>query len=128
VFTFSFVDNSLSISQEKSYEKSNTNLFCSYSIIFSFFKQFGFVIEHNKSEVFYFSRLMKNHEMPPLDLSLLGGPLLHLKGNWRYLGFIFNRKLSFHQHIHFYANKALSSIKRMKILGNFTRGLLSSHK
>jgi len=31
----SFVDNSLFISQEKSFEKSNANLFCSYSIIFS---------------------------------------------------------------------------------------------
>jgi len=29
----SFVDDSLFISQEKSYEKSNTNIFCSYNII-----------------------------------------------------------------------------------------------
>jgi len=51
---FSFVDNSPFISQEKSYEKSNTNIFCSYNIIFSLFNQFGLVIEHNKSEVFHF--------------------------------------------------------------------------
>ena len=31
-----FVNNSLCISQEKSFEKSNANLFCSYSILFFF--------------------------------------------------------------------------------------------
>ena len=37
VLTLLFVDNSLLICQEKSYEKSNANLFCSYSIISSLF-------------------------------------------------------------------------------------------
>ena len=48
--------------REKSYKKSNINLFCNYSIIFSLFKQFGLVIEHNKSEIFHFSRSMKNYK------------------------------------------------------------------
>jgi len=33
-----FVDNGLFVPQEKSYEKSNVNLFCSYSMILSLFK------------------------------------------------------------------------------------------
>jgi len=52
VFTLSFIDNGLFISQEKCYKKSSANLFYSYSIIFSLFKQFGLTIEHNRLEVF----------------------------------------------------------------------------
>ena len=37
---------------------------------------------------------------------------------WKYLDFIFNRKLSFHQHINFYSNKVMSTVKCMKILSN----------
>ena len=32
-----FVDDGLCVSQEKSYDKSNTTLFCSYNIILSLF-------------------------------------------------------------------------------------------
>jgi len=88
VSTLSFVDDSLFISQKKSFEKSNTNLFCSYSIISSLFKQFGLTIKYSKSEVFHFSRSTKNFDLFSLDLSLLGGPILQPKKNWRYLGFI----------------------------------------
>ena len=79
VYTLLFIDDGLFICQEKSYKKSNTNLFCSYSIISSLFEQFSLVIEHNKSKIFHFSRLMKNYKMSSLYLSLLEGPLLHPK-------------------------------------------------
>ena len=49
---------------------------------------------------------------------MISGPILKPKDTWRYLGFIFDRKLLFHQHINFYANKAVSTVKCMKILGN----------
>ena len=68
--------------------RKNINLFCSYSIISSLFKQFGFRIKHNKSEIFYFSRLTKNDEFPLLDLGLLRGFLWWPKDKWKYLGFI----------------------------------------
>jgi len=70
------MDNSLFISQEKSYEKSNTHLFCSYNIIYTLFNQFRLTIEHGKSEVFLFSRFKRNFNLSPLDLNLLGGPIL----------------------------------------------------
>jgi len=76
VFTLSFMDDSFFISQKKSYEKSNTNLFCSYSIIFSLFKQFGLMIKYNKPEVFHFSKAIKNFDFPPMDIESLGGPIL----------------------------------------------------
>ena len=75
----SFVDDGLFISQEKTYEKSNTLLFCSYNIITSLFNQFSLMIEHRKSEVFHFSRLTRTFNPPPLDLSPLKELLLWLK-------------------------------------------------
>ena len=59
----------------------------------------------------------------PLDLSSIGGPILCPKEFWKYLGFIFDRKLSFCQHIDFHSNKAISTVKCMKILGNLVRDL-----
>jgi len=61
----SFVDDSLLISQEKSYEKSLVILACSYSIIFYLFTVFSLVLEHEKLKVFYFSRA-RNDANPSL--------------------------------------------------------------
>ena len=56
--------------------------------------------------------------LPPLNLSIIGGSILHPKDSWKYLGFIFDWKLTFHQYIDFYLNKAISTVKYMKLLGN----------
>jgi len=63
---------------------------------------------------------MEIFDSPSLDLSLLGGSVLQLKDIWKYLSFIFNRKLIFHQHIQTYSNKnkVFSTVKGMKMLGN----------
>jgi len=123
-----FVDNSLFIVQSKYLHILNSNLFCSYCIMSPFFQQFSLFIEHGKNQVFHFSRSYSIFNSPPLDLSWLGGPVLWPKENWKYLGFIFNRKLSFHQNIKFYTNKAISTIKSMKILRNSSRGLIPFQK
>jgi len=123
----SFVDNGLLISQEKKYEKSLDTLACGYSIISSLLTAVGLVLEHEKSEVFHFSRA-RNDTNPPLDLSHAGSPLLYPKKTWRYLGFYFNKKLSFRHHTQFYANKALSTVKALNLLGNSSRGLLPLQK
>jgi len=99
-----------------------------YMTILSLLNQFWFVIEHRKSEVFYFSRLHRIFNLLSLNLSLFGGSILHSKDTWRYLGFIFDRELSFWQQINFYFNKALSIVKYMKMLGNSTRGFLPHQK
>jgi len=79
IFILSFVDNSLFVSQKKSYEKSNMNLYYSYSIILSLFNQFSLAIEHNKSEIFHFSRSTKNTNPPLLDLRSIGSTVLKPK-------------------------------------------------
>ena len=125
ISTLLFADNRLLISQERIYEKSNANLFCSYNIILSLFNQFSLVIEHNKLEVFYFSRLTKEIHFLLLDLRPLKDLLVYSKyiDIWRYLGFFFSKKTSFWHYIHHHANKALFTVKDMKILGNLNRGL-----
>jgi len=85
----SFVDDGLLISQKKSYDLSSTFLFSSYNMISKIFTDMGLVMEHNKSEIFHFTRA-RNPPNPSLDLTSIGGPVLHPKPIWRYLGFFFN--------------------------------------
>jgi len=56
VSLLSFVDDGLLISQQKSFEKINSVLFCSYNIFFSLLNYFSLTIEHDKTEVFHFTR------------------------------------------------------------------------
>ena len=74
-----FVDNELLISQEKSFEKFNTFLFCSYNIISSLLEQFSLTIEYRKSEIFHFSKLQGLFNSSSLDLSPLRGPIIYHK-------------------------------------------------
>jgi len=123
----SFVDDGLLISQEKSYELSSAFLLSSYNMISKIFSDAGLVMEHSKSEVFHFTRAY-NPPDPSIDLTLVGGPILHPKPIWRYLGFFFDRKLNFHHYVHHYATKSLSTLSAMKMLGNLSRGLLPTQK
>jgi len=114
--------------QSKSFQISNAHLFSSYNVAFNLLSKFGLLVEHSKTEIFHFSRSHGILNTPLLDLSTIGSPILHPKETWRYLGFIFDRKLLFHQHIDFYTNKAISTVKCMKMLGNSMRGLSPHQK
>ena len=119
----SFVDNGLIITQNKSFDVSNSQLYCSYNVLSKLLDSFSLIIKHSKTEIFHFSRSQDFFNLPPLNLSPLRGLTLWPKDFWKYLGFIFNRKLDFHKHIDHYANKALSTIKCMKLLGNLSCGI-----
>jgi len=119
----SFVNDGLIIAQNKSIVTSNSQLFCSYNILSKLLDKFDLIVEHSKTDIFYFNRSHGVFNPPPLDLSSIGGPVLKPKDSWKYLGFIFDRKLNFHQHIDFYSNKAISTVKYMKLLGNSSRGI-----
>ena len=114
----SFVDNGLFISQSKSLQISNLCLFCSYNVMTNQLAKFGLIVEHLKTEVFHFNRSQDPFNLPPLDLSSIGGTILCPKDTWKYLEFIFDRKLFFYHHIDFYSNKVTSIVKGMKILVN----------
>ena len=128
VSVISFIDDGLFISQNKLFDISNSCLFCSYNVMTKLLDKFGLIVEHSKTEVFYFSRLHSPFNPPPLNLSSIGGSVLTSKNSWKYLHFIFDRKLSFHQHIDFYSNKAMSTVKCMKILGNSSYGIIPTQK
>ena len=118
-----FVDDGLFISQNKSIDILNSQLFYSYNVLSGLLDKFGLNIEHSKTETFHFNRSHRTFNPPPLNLSPLWGPILHSKNSWKYLGFIFDQKLMFHQHIDFYSNKAISMVKCMKLLGNSIWGI-----
>jgi len=121
-FTF-FVDDGLFISQSNLIDISNSHLYCSYNVLTKLLEKFGLVVEHSKTEIFHFNRSHRAFNPPPLDLSPLGGKVLLSSNTWKYLGFIFNRKLTFHQHVDFYVNKAIFTVKCMKLLGNSSHGI-----
>ena len=124
----SFVDDGLIIAQNSSILISNSQLFYNYNVLSNLLLDFSLVIEHGKTEIFHFNRSHGVFNPPPLDLSPLGGPILCLKNTWKYLRFLFDRKLTFHQHLDFYANKALSMTKCMKLLGNSSHGIFPLQK
>jgi len=123
----SFVDDGLLISQGKMYNIILLELYSSYRVVTDLMVMFGLVMEHDKSEIFHFSRIYNNLNLE-LDLSAIGAPTLKPKTYWRYLGFYFNRCLSFKEHVQYYSTKALSMVKAMGMLGNSSRGLLPLQK
>ena len=119
----SFVDDGLIIAQNKSIVTLNSQLFCSYNILSKLLDKFGLVVEHSKTDIFHFNRSYRAFNPLLLDLLPIGGPVLKPKDSWKYLGFIFDQKLNFHQYVDFYSNKAISTVKCMKLLGNLSRGI-----
>ena len=79
-------------------------------------------------KVFYFSKVHGVFSPLLLDLTILGGLILCPKDTWHYLSFIFDRKLTFQQHINFYVNKVILTVKSMKMFKNLSKGLSPSQK
>ena len=71
-----FIDDGLFISQNKLLDISNSRLFCSYNVMTKLLDKFGLIIEHSKTEVFYFNRSHSPFNPPPLNLSSIGGSVL----------------------------------------------------
>ena len=128
ILFLSFVDDGLFITQHKSISVLNANLYHSYNIISSLFIRFGLVVEYSKTEVFHFSRLQDIFNSPSLDFSTLEDPILLLKTMWQYLEFFFDQKLTFCHYINFYTNRAIFTIKCIKMLGNSLKNLISLQK
>ena len=99
-------------------------------LVFKLTQALGLVLEHDKSEVFHFSR--KNGDAnPPVDLGyapFTGDLPLRPNTYWRYFGFFFDRSLTFQEHLRHYSTKALTTVKAMVSLGNFVCGLSPKNK
>jgi len=70
------MDDRLLVAQSRSMIILNSLLFCSYQITSSLLDKFGLIMEHGKTEVFYFSRLHRAFNPSPLDLLAVRGPTL----------------------------------------------------
>ena len=121
----SYVDDGTIIIQSPSLEDNCAVLRTAYREIFRLFAAFALVLEHDKTELFHFDR--SNGFTPPvIDLGYApytGDTPLKAKATWRYLGFYFDCKLSFQEHVCHYSTKALTTVMAMRMLGNSTRGL-----
>jgi hypothetical protein len=98
--------------------------------MFRAFESLRLVLEHDKSEVFHFSRT-RSFEGPAINLGyapFTGDTPLRPKAIWRYLGFFFDRKLQFKEHAHFYTTRAFTTVRSMGMLGNSVRGLTPPQK
>jgi len=109
----SYVDDGTAVTQSKSLDDNNAVLKQAYAILFVLFAALGLVLKHDKTELFHFDRSHSNHN-PPLDLEYApytGDRLLTPKTYWRYLGFYFDRKLLFTEHVRYYATKSFSTVQ-----------------
>ncbi|CAA7270642.1 unnamed protein product [Cyclocybe aegerita] len=121
----SFVDDGTILAQSKQLDDNNVGLRKAYKIIYLLFVTFALALEHDKTELFHFSRRRDAYN-PSLDLGYAphtGVTPLKPKTYWRYLGFYFDRGLTFHEHVRYYATKAFTTVQAMRMLGNSTRGL-----
>jgi len=109
------------------YNKTLPELYSSYRVVTDLMVMFGLVIEHDKSEIFHFSRA-HNDSNPELDFSAISAPTLKPKTYWRYLRFYFDQCLSFKEHVWYYSTKAHSMVKAIGMLGNSSRGLFLLEK
>jgi hypothetical protein len=121
----SYVDDGTIMAQNPRLEDNLPPLIAAYEWIVRAFTSLGLVLEHDKSEAFHFSRA---RGFTPLSIDLgyapyTGATPLRPKPVWRYLGFFFDRKLQFKEHIRYYSTKALSTVRAMGMLGNSVRGL-----
>ena len=90
----SFIDDGLFIFQNKSIDILYSQLFCSYNVLSGLLDKFGLNIEHSKTETFHFNRSHGTFNPPPLDLSLIGGPVLCPKNLWKWGSFLTESSLS----------------------------------
>ncbi|KAJ3518375.1 hypothetical protein NMY22_g13710 [Coprinellus aureogranulatus] len=105
-------------------------LYHAYAFIHALFTAAGLVLEHDKSEAFHFTRARSGADRP-IDLGFAphtGATPLRPKKFWRYLGFYFDQRLTFAEHIRYYSTKALTTVMAMRMLGNSTRGLSPRNK
>jgi Reverse transcriptase (RNA-dependent DNA polymerase) len=126
----SYVDDGTFITQSVRLEDNLPLLTEAYGVIFRAFTSLGLVLEHDKSEVFHFSQA-RRFSSPPIDLGFAPytrATPLHPKPIWRYLGFFFDRKLLFKEHVRFYSTKAFTTVKAMGMLGNSNRGVTLAQK
>ena len=126
----SYVDNGSIIIQSDDIMKNLPKLKRAYKTMVKLTQVMGLEIKHDKSEVFHFSHNLHDPD-PPIDLGFApytGASPLKPKDIWRYLGFFFDKCLSFQTHVKCRCTQALSMARALPILRNSIHGLKPIHK
>ncbi|KAJ3502935.1 hypothetical protein NMY22_g18421 [Coprinellus aureogranulatus] len=100
-----FVDDGTIAAQTDSIEMNCRMLYHAYAFVHALFTAAGLVLEHDKSEAFYFTRARSGADRP-INLGFAphtGATPLRPKKFWRYLGFYFDQRLTFAEHIRYYS-------------------------
>ncbi|KAJ3502826.1 hypothetical protein NMY22_g18454 [Coprinellus aureogranulatus] len=118
-----FVNNGTIATQTDSIELNCCTLYYVYTFIHVLFTAASLVLEHDKSEAFHFTRARSSADRP-IDLGFaphMCTTTLRPKKFWHYLGFYFDQKLTFTEHMHrlwFYKGAknvgALKTLSRMQ--------------
>ncbi|KAF7779125.1 hypothetical protein Agabi119p4_3470 [Agaricus bisporus var. burnettii] len=129
----SFVDDGLLVATGNCRMDTHDTLKEAYAQMTSIFKDFGLVMEHTKTELFNFADSARNKNSPNPSINLGVAPFTREspcvpKDVWRYLGIMFDRNLTFRDHVKFYSTKSVSAVRCMKSLGNSNRGLTPKQK
>jgi hypothetical protein len=105
-----------------------------FTLLADAFLKVGLVLEPSKTELMHFApylldkpgKPLYSGAYPSMDLGVVpftGSTPLKPSLLWRYLGFFFDSKLSFSSHVDYYVNKAFSTIRALRMLGNSIKGL-----
>jgi len=124
------VDDGTVLTQSTHLVQNLPKLKKAYGVIYRLLTALGLILEHDKSEVFHFSRSW-GESHPPIGLGFApytGDSPLGPKLYWRYLGFYFDHSLTFREHVRYYSTKAMTMVKALGMLGNSNRGVSASHK
>jgi Reverse transcriptase (RNA-dependent DNA polymerase) len=101
VNVMSYMDDGTLITRSPRLEDNLKLLKEAYGWIYHAFTSLSLVLEHTKSKAFHFTRARGNPDLP-IDLGFqpfTGDTPLKPKAMWCYLGFFFDRKLLFKEHI-----------------------------
>jgi hypothetical protein len=114
----SYVDDGDIIVQSPNIETNCSMLYHAYVIVYLLFTVSGLALEHDQTKLFHFTRARTRFDCP-LDLGYApytGETPLQPKTYWRYLGFWFDHKLMFEEHVRFYTTKALTTVMAMRMV------------
>lgn len=91
------------------------------------FLMVGFLLKNMKLELQHFPA---GQSPPFIDLPLVISPTISFQPRriWRVLGFFLDQRLTFRDHIKWYTNKAMSTLRAFPLLGNSIRGISPTHK
>lgn len=94
------------------------------------FALFALKLEDGKTELFHACAFLTFAKCEPLydgdlpSITIQGdrGPVtIRPSEEWRYLGFIFNSRMTMTPHINWWVNKASGSVRALRMLGNSVR-------